>query len=240
MKNCPNCNRIVTDETGYCPDCGTQIPVSPIMDTASVPQSPVYGEQTVSYAPNYVPHGAPVNGVGAPQQPYAQPYVQPQTPLEAHRANGRVMAPNMAMPAPSMSFHSFYKWYLMIVGGLSGISAIVSLLTSREGYSIVPLGMAVLSFLAGLFLYQNKKAGFVMQKVRNIINIVGYSFTAIMSLICIFGGGAIAAVLDEIGAIAGGAFIIIGIILLLIAAGGIVVDALVLKYYEKRKYIFQN
>lgn len=240
MKNCPNCNRIVADETGYCPDCGTQIPASAIMDNTSVPQPPVYGEQTVSSAPNYVPHGAPVNGVGAPQQPYAQSYVQPQTPLEAHRANSRVVAPNMAMPAPSLSFHSFYKWYLMIVGGLSGISTIVSLLTSREGYSIVPLGMAVLSFLAGLFLYQNKKAGFVMQKVRNIINIVGYSFTAIMSLIWIFGGGAIAAMLDEISAIAGGAFMIIGIILLLVAAGGIIVDALVLKYYEKRKYIFQN
>lgn len=157
--------------------------------------------------------------------PYTSPVVQPATTF---------------MPETPMAFHNFYKWYLMVIGGLTALSSLVSLISEKSGTYALPLVVAALSFLAGLFLYQNKRNGFVLQKVRNIIGIVGCSLMAIMSLICIFSGGAIATMLDEIGSIAGGAFMVFGIILLIVAAGGIVVDALVLKYYEKRKHFFQN
>lgn len=228
MKNCPNCNRLIADETAFCPGCGAQIPA----DTApAAPQPVVYGEQSAQPVQGFVPYAG---NAGTQQSP-----CQPQTPLEMHRG-GNGMAPNMVMPSLPMSFHNFYQWYLMVIGGLAGLSCIVSLLNSHGSVSIASLASAALSFCAGFFLYRKAKAGFVLQKVRNILNIVADSFLALFSLIWILGGGTILAALDDLGAIAGGTFVVLGVILLLIAAGGIVVNACVLKYYEKRRDYFQG
>ena len=228
MKNCPNCNRLLADETAFCPDCGTQIPtdIAPI-----APQQVVYGEQSAQPAQGFVPY---TGNIGTQQQSY-----QPQTPLEAHRAGNGAVAPNMVMPSLSMSFNNFYQWYLMVIGGFSGLSCLVSLLNSDGSVTVASLVSAALSFCAGFFLYRKSKAGFILQKVRNVLNIVANSFLALFSLVWILGGGTVLASLDNFRA-AGGAFIVIGIILLLIAAGGIVVNALVLKYYQKRKDYYIN
>ena len=75
--------------------------------------------------------------------------------------------------------------------------------------------------------------------IKNILEIISGSIITILSFFLIFGGGAIAAAVeDSMFAVAGGVFIVFGFICLFIGIGAIVANALILKYYRKRKHLF--
>lgn len=237
MKNCPNCGQMVANETPNCPYCGTAVPskTQPVLETAvtenpkqgadfDIPMEPLPQSESLYRTANPLPsQNMPVT-----QQPYYSPtgyQMQASAPAD------------FDLP---MNFHHFYKWYLMITGCLSALSCLMTLF-SRDGSGFSPIALlnAGLSIATGICLYKMISAGKVLQMIKNILEIISGSIVTLLSLFLIFGGGTIAAAVENsMMSVAGGVFVVFGFICLLIGVGAIVANALILKYYSKRKHLF--
>lgn len=143
-------------------------------------------------------------------------------------------------PQPSMAFHNFYKWWLVVIGALSLLSAFMSLGSdSGTSISISTFLGAALNISTGICLMKMMNAGRILQTVVNVLKIVGSSVTGLASLLFIFCGGMFGKYLEgSLATLTGGVFAIIGIVLLVGSIASIVISACILKYYGKRKFLF--
>ena len=139
----------------------------------------------------------------------------------------------------SMKFHNFYKWWLTIIGALSLIPAFLFVGGDSISISVSTFLIATLNLATGICLMQMMKAGKIMQTIINVLGIISNSLGGLTSLLCIFCGGLFVKYLSgEFGSLTGGVFVIIGIILLISCIAGIIINACILKYYGKRKHLF--
>lgn len=145
-------------------------------------------------------------------------------------------APAQNLP---MAFHNFYKWYLVIIGALALIPAFMSIGGDGAALSTSTIISSGLNIAAGICLMKMMKAGKIMQTIINVLGIIGSSFGTLLSLFFIFGGGMIAGLIgDTAGSVTGGVFIVLGAIMLIAFVASIVINACILKYYGKRKHLF--
>lgn len=143
-------------------------------------------------------------------------------------------------PQPSMAFHNFYKWWLVVIGTLSLLSAFMTLGSdSGPSFSVSAFLGATLNVATGICLMRMMNAGRILQTVVNVLKIVGSSVTGLASMLFIFCGGMFGKYLEgSLATLTGGVFAIIGIVLLIGSIASIVISACILKYYGKRKFLF--
>lgn len=143
-------------------------------------------------------------------------------------------------PQLPMSFHNFYKWYLIVVGVLALIPAFLGFGSdSGNSISFTVLANSALNIATGICLMKMMRAGKICQTVINILNIIKGSCMSLASLLFIFCGGLFGKYLEgSLASLTGGVFAGIGIGILIVAVAIIVINACILKYYEKRKFLF--
>lgn len=171
------------------------------------------------------------------QQPqYQQPqYGVQQSPYGAPQGN---FANNSQI---GMTFNIIYAIFLIASGAMSVLSGL--LLMFQEGGAgggIFSILCAVYPILTGIFLIKRTKAGYIMRLINNILGFVSGGFSILTGIMLVAGGGIITAMLEGVE----GAELILGILgglgigVIIGAIIGIVINVLVMKYYSKRKHMF--
>ena len=141
----------------------------------------------------------------------------------------------------SMNFHNFYKYFILVCGVITFFS---SLFSEDATGGVIP---AIYSIVTGVLLIMNLTAGRIMTKISNIIGIISSSFMVLGGIIFMVAGGTAmggfmssSSELYAAGAgLFGGLVIIIALALVIGGAINIVLNSLILKYYNKRKHMFK-
>lgn len=149
---------------------------------------------------------------------------------------------NYNMP---MNFHLFYSIVLLCAAVMGLLSTIVCLFL--EDYVVVSFATFLPSALlltTSILLLMKNKVGRVMQLILNIYLIVRNSLILIALFICglIFGIVFISAIIAaEASEMIGVAVIVFIVIALwsIFAIGNIVINGLIISYYNKRKHMFR-
>lgn len=140
-----------------------------------------------------------------------------------------------------MVFHVIYSILLLISGGFSLISSIITMLS--EGGLIMGLWAllgAIFTLLTGIFLLMRKKAGYVMRLINNILSFISAGMLIVIGVLLIVGGGIITTLLEGVegASILLGMAAFLGIGVIIGAIIGIVITIIIINYYKKRKHMF--
>lgn len=143
----------------------------------------------------------------------------------------------------SMTFNTLYAIWLLF-SAFSNITSVISMLSISSEYSYGILGFIfsliplIYLTVTGIFLLKKTKLGYILCKIRNIFNIIAYSFIAIASVILIIFSAANADYFAVEDGTLAPLFIVLGIIFVVACAITIVLNIVVMKYYKKRKHLF--
>ena len=178
-----------------------------------------------------------------PQTPYT---IQPSV-ANAQSATQTPITNGNSVGVLPMKFHNFYSIALIVCGSFSVLTAIASLfLENVEFAGILSFIMAIYMIIEGILLFKRKKVGNVMRLIGNIYGIVTHIGEIVLgigtAIICLFGKELLEQIGDELLNEIGGLINVFGIIFaaVCIIAGitGIIINALIIKYYKKRKIMF--
>lgn len=178
------------------------------------------------------------------QQPGFQP--NPQGPIYNTNLNNNsnnYQYQNPMMPKEkSLIYHYIFSVYLMLNAGSSLISLFFSGIASLFEYAdlwvmffvyIPAILVALYNFITGFSLLKRGRAGYIMQKIHNIIFVVtGSLYLLISTPIALIGYNNPAA--NESDLILYGVLLLIGIFVLPV----VIIDLLTVIYYNKRKHMF--
>ena len=140
-----------------------------------------------------------------------------------------------------MTFNVIYAIFLIASGALSILSGLLLMFQEGgAGSGIFSILCAVYPILTGIFLIKRTKAGYIMRLINNILGFVSGGFSILTGVMLIAGGGIITAMLEGVE----GAELILGILgglgigVIIGAIIGIIINVLIMKYYSKRKHMF--
>ena len=173
-----------------------------------------------------------------PNQQYPQ-YQQPQYGMPQQQYGApQNFANNTQL---GMTFNIIYAIFLIASGALSVLSGLLLMFQEGgAGSGIFSMLCAVYPILTGIFLIKRMKAGYIMRLINNIFGFISGGFSILTGIMLIAGGGIITAMLEGIE----GAELILGILgglgigVIIGAIIGIIINILVMKYYGKRKHMF--
>ncbi len=133
-----------------------------------------------------------------------------------------------------MAFNNFYKYFLIVIGALS----ILGILANKDKVSLAAMLVPAYEIVTGILLIGWFKAGYIMTKIMNIFNIISGGIGCVVSLLFAVIGGAAVSYFDDLASVGGAIVTVICVSLLIGFAISIVINALILRYYNKRKEYF--
>ena len=143
------------------------------------------------------------------------------------------------MQEKGMTFHKVYCGLLIFSAAINLLSLLLSM-GGEQSIGMASIGPIAINGITAAMLLMQKKAGYILQLISNIMGIVGGAIATILG----FGFNAVVALLDnslDLGLEAGGAILtVFGFIIAIFGIGSIVYHALVIKYYNNRKEMFTN
>lgn len=181
-------------------------------------------------------------------QQYQQPGFQPNpqgpiyNPNLSNNSNNYQYQNPMMPKEKSLIYHYIFSVYLMLNAGSSLMSLFFSGIASLFEYAdlwvmffvyIPAILVALYNFITGFSLLKRGRAGYIMQKIHNIIFVVtGSLYLLISTPIALIGYNNPAA--NESDLILYGVLLLIGIFVLPV----VIIDLLTVIYYNKRKHMF--
>ena len=190
------------------------------------------------------PYGGQYNGQMPNQQypqyqqnPYGNPYQQ---------QGGYQMPPQ---PELGMTFNTVYAVLMLVSGGFSVLNALTTMFSEGGlGMGIIYLLLAAFNVATGIFLLKRTKVGYIMRLIDNIWSFVVGGFGVIGGIMImvgsIAGSGLLASIFEGVegmevaSGMLGTIGAILGVIAIIGSAVSIVLNILIMKYYKKRKHLF--
>lgn len=240
---CPYCGLVNDENDVLCKACGTRFQQT--QQTYNVSRNQYYEEMTNN---NFSNQQTAQHSVPYPQHQPFQQSLYGQNYNNSYNDYDKTTYGNMYQPVNSnqlsMTFNKLYAIWLLF-SAFSNIMTVFSssMIADSFDYGYIGVFLSLLPIiylsLTGIFLLKQKKLGYILIKIRNIFNIVSSAIGIVASIVLIL----VSIINADYFAIEDGTlaplFIIIGIILLIACAVSIVINTLVIKYYNKRKYLFK-